>query len=286
MIRTPQQNGKAMPQFVVFGNPISHSLSPQLHRLFAQQFNMTIDYQTQLAPLNQFEKTVDAFRQQGGLGANITHPFKTSAFAYADQLTDRAIIAGAVNTFIFHDHYCRGDNTDGVGLLRDLQNHAITLQNKTILILGAGGATRGILSGLIKEKPAHIFIYNRTHEKTESLINHFKKYFSIEIFSQENKVDLIINATAMNFQTDFNSACDLENTVCYDLNYGKRHTPFYEWATHNKAQKIYDGLGMLIEQGAESFFEWFGKRPNTTGFPDSIFPYYNHMQKFLRNDTN
>ncbi len=247
-------------RFVVFGNPISHSLSPQLHALFAKQFGMTIDYQKQLVALDQFKNAVDAFRATQGAGANITMPFKINAFEYADQLTSRAQLAGAVNTFIFKNDVCIGDNTDGVGLIRDLKNNHFNLHDKKILIIGAGGATRNILSNIIQEKPRNIFVMNRTIEKAKKLIHDFEKYFPLQLFSDEKHIDLIINATAIDFLS-FHFNPDLSSTFCYDLNYGERHNTFLKWAQKNKAEKISDGLAMLIEQGAESFFQWTGKMP-------------------------
>ncbi|HLB56097.1 MAG TPA: shikimate dehydrogenase [Coxiellaceae bacterium] len=242
-----------MSKYAVFGNPISHSLSPQIHTAFAKQFDMTIDYQKILAPLDQFKNTVDAFRAQGGLGANITIPFKIQAFEYADQLTDRAKLAGAVNTFIFKNNICIGDNTDGVGFIRDLKNNYFNVSGKNILILGAGGAARGILGEIIREKPNKIFIYNRTIENTEKLIMFFASRFPIKILAHEKQFDLIINTantdSRINFNTDLQ--LDLSNTFLYDLNYGERRNIFFK----------NDGLGMLIEQAAESFYLWFDKKP-------------------------
>lgn|SRR3990167_3170265 len=249
-----------MPQYILFGNPVAHSLSPQLHALFAAQFNTTIDYQKQLTALNAFEKTVDAFRAQGGLGANITIPFKTQAFSYADELTDRTKLAGAVNTFIFKENKCIGDNTDGVGFIRDLK---INIQNKNVLIMGAGGATRGILGDIIQKKPASITLYNRTLIKAQELAEFFKSYFHIKMLSTENNFDLIINATTMNFQKKPLFKFNLSNTYCYDLNYGKRADSFLQWAKLQGAKNISDGLGMLVEQAAESYFQWVAKRPET-----------------------
>ena len=241
-------------RLAIFGNPISHSLSPQLHRTFAQQFNMVIDYEKILTPVDQFKKTVDDFRARGGLGANITIPFKTQAFDYADQLTDRAKSAGAVNTFIFKNNICIGDNTDGVGLINDFKNKLITMQDKKILLIGAGGAARGILSEIIRENPQKINIYNRTMGKTRQLA----EQYGCESGSGS---DIVINATNMNFQTDFPLNLNLQNTICYDLNYGDRHNTFFDYCQSHHAEKIIDGFGMLVEQAAEAFFQWFGRRP-------------------------
>ena len=254
-----------MPTYAVFGNPIAHSLSPQLQNAFAAQFHFTIDYQKQLAPLDRFNESIDAFRAQGGLGANITIPFKTEAVAYADQLTDRATIAGAVNTFIFKQNVCVGDNTDGVGLLRDVQNNlGISLEHKNILILGAGGATRGILNAIIQTHPQQLFLYNRTANNAEKLIHAFQQNFFIQPYHPEHKIDLVINASAINFAEMVSLEINLSETICYDLNYGERHHTFSTWAAHRGAPMIFDGLGMLVEQGAESFYQWFEKRPETS----------------------
>lgn len=249
-----------MIRLAVFGNPISHSLSPQLHQEFARQCNMKLDYQKICVPLHQFKNTVDDFRAAGGLGANVTAPFKMQAFDYADELTDRAHHAGSVNTFIFKNNHCIGDNTDGIGLIRDLKHHAITLQNKTILILGAGGAARAILQNIIQEKPHKIIIYNRTTQHAEKIIDFFQRDFPITIFSGEKNSDVVINATAIRSQQDFSLDLTLKNTMCYDMNYGEHHSAFYQYAISRGATQIKDGLGMLIEQGAESFFQWTGKK--------------------------
>ena len=180
-----------MLRFAVFGNPVSHSLSPQLHRAFARQCNIKITYEKIVTPLDQFKKTVDHFRTQGGMGANVTTPFKTQAFEYADQLTNRASAAGAVNTFIFKDNKCIADTTDGIGFVRALKNHDITLHKKHILILGAGGAVRTILGDIVHEKPGKIFLHNRTKEKARALANHFEKKFPIDLILNFNFIILI-----------------------------------------------------------------------------------------------
>lgn len=247
--------------FSIFGNPIEHSLSPKLHYFFAKQFHLEIDYQKCLVPLNQFKKTVDAFRKNGGRGANITLPFKKEAFHYTDQHTLAAKETHTVNTFIFKNDLCIGDNTDGIGFIRHLKRLNFNIKDQKILIIGAGGAVQGILGEIIREKPKKIVLLNRTVQKAKDLIDFFCPKFPIEIFSKEEEFDLIINATTMNFD-EFTLKFNLSNTLCYDLNYGNRHFTFFQWARLHKAKQISDGLGMLIEQGAESFYQWFGKRPN------------------------
>lgn len=249
-----------MLQLAVFGNPISHSVSPQIHRAFAAQCNTTIDFKKIHVPLDQFKKYVDDFRKQGGLGASITIPFKTQAFDYADTLTDRAKSAGAVNTLIFKNKICIGDNTDGAGFITDLKKKSIDLHNKKILLIGAGGAARGILNELIRQKPQKICIYNRTAEKAKQLAEEFGCECACEC---KREYDIIINATNMHFQTDFPLQLNLENTICYDLNYGERHKTFFDYCQSHHANKIIDGYGMLIEQAAEAFFQWFQIRCNT-----------------------
>ncbi len=293
-----------MNKLAVFGNPIAHSLSPQLHAEFARPYNITIDYQKIFTPLGEFKKTVDAFRASGGVGANITAPFKLEAYEYCDVLTERAKQTHTVNTFIFKNNLCIGDNTDGIGFINDLAKKQFNCFEKNILILGAGGATQGILGELILQNPNKIYIENRTPEKIKNIIDFFGAQFTthqtslvatevgaqattpayeflpsfllppnsgalacarVSIASNNHyvgeKIDLLINATSMNFQTDCELQLDLSNTVCYDLNYGERHNTFSDWAKKNDARVIYDGLGMLVEQGSMSFFQWFDKMP-------------------------
>jgi shikimate dehydrogenase len=245
-----------MNRLAVFGNPIAHSLSPQLHAEFARQHNLIIDYQKILIPLGGFKKTVDLFRASGGVGANVTAPCKCEAYDYCDEHTERAKRTRTVNTLIFKNNICIGDNTDGVGLIHDFAKKQIHCAGKNILILGAGGATQGILSELILQNPQRIFIFNRTADKAKQIIDFFSMAFKIDDYQGE-KIDLLINASAMDFsKTDL--CFDLSQVICYDLNYGERHRAFTDWAMENKAQEIHDGLGMLVEQGAESFAQWFG----------------------------
>ena len=225
-----------MNKLAVFGNPIAHSLSPLLHAEFAQQANLLIDYQKILVPIGEFKKTVDAFRGSGGVGANITSPFKFEAYDYCNTHTARARRTHTVNTFIFKAGVCIGDNTDGAGLIRDFQMKKINCNNKSILILGAGGAAQGILGELILQQPHRIFILNRIIEKTKNLIDFFSSECDIA-FYQNEKIDLLINATAMDF-SESDLHINLSDTICYDLNYGERHTTFSMWAKQNNAAVI------------------------------------------------
>jgi shikimate dehydrogenase len=253
---------KNMSRYFVFGNPIAHSLSPALHALFAAQCDLTIDYQPCYVPLNQFKETVDACRAQPMAGANVTAPFKGDALAYADQLTERALLAGAVNTLVIAQGKCIGDNTDGAGFMRDLKNNHFSLHQKKILIIGAGGAARGILSGMIAETPQQIVIMNRTREKALQLRDFFQPYLPITLFSDEIAFDILINATSLDF-SDFQWKADLSHTICLDLNYGARHHTFLHWAKTRGAKIIQDGIGTLIAQGALSFFAWTHVMPET-----------------------
>ena len=192
-----------MNKLAVFGNPIAHSLSPQLHAEFARLCNITIDYQKIFVPHREFKKTVDAFRAAGGIGANITAPFKFEAYEYCDALTERAKQTHTVNTFIFNNDKCIGDNTDGVGFIADLAKKQFNCLGKNILILGAGGATQGILGELILQNPNKIFIANRTAKKIKNIIDFFSARFAgarATITTNENqgtkKIDLLINQLA------------------------------------------------------------------------------------------
>ena len=250
-----------MHHFAVIGNPISHSLSPTIHHQFAKQCGIDISYEKICAPLDGFAETVNALRQKGFTGANVTTPFKQAAFTYADFLTARAKLAGAVNTLVFKNNQCIGDNTDGIGLLRDLEKKNIEIKNTRILILGAGGAARGIIPALQSQHPQKIAILNRTEDKAIALA----KALNCDIYSKNKEYDLIINTTNANFEKNNIFECleNLSHTNCYDLNYGERHKTFKHWAKEKNTKSCHEGLGMLIEQAAESFFVWTGLKPKS-----------------------
>lgn len=260
-----------MDHYVVFGNPIGHSKSPLIHRLFAEQTGERLEYETLLAPLDDFTGAAQKFFHKGS-GANVTVPFKEQAFRLADSLTERAQRAGAVNTLRKGlDGRLLGDNTDGAGLVRDLTvNAGFSLQGKRILLLGAGGAVRGALEPLLAEKPAVLVIANRTVEKAEQLAHLFEDLgpvFASGFDWLEEPVDLIINATSASLAGELPpispSLIQPGHTVCYDMMYGKEPTPFCRWATEHGAAQSLDGLGMLAEQAAEAFYLWRGVRPDT-----------------------
>jgi shikimate dehydrogenase len=258
-------------QYVVFGNPIGHSKSPLIHRLFAEQTGETLEYTAALAPLDDFTAFAKAFFQHGR-GANVTVPFKEEAYRLADSLTERGRRAGAVNTLIKQpDGSLLGDNTDGAGLVRDLKvNHGVTLSGKRILLLGAGGAVRGALEPLLAEQPEVIVIANRTVEKAELLAKEFSELgpvFPAGFDWLEEPVDIIINATSASLSGDLPpivpSLIQPGKTFCYDMMYGNEPTAFCRWAAEHGAGQAVDGLGMLVEQAAEAFFEWRGVRPES-----------------------
>lgn len=264
--------------YAVFGNPIAHSKSPLIHAEFAKQTGQDMDYQAILAPLDGFAGAVAAFRDQGGDGANVTVPFKEQAFQLATDLTARALDAGAVNTLKFDEKRIIGDNTDGVGLVRDIIcNLGFTTQGKRILLMGAGGAARGVLVPLLEQSPAELVLANRTVEKAEALVIFYEKKIEKGITvrslaaSPYEKLaggfDLIINATSASLKGELPPLPDTlfkPGALAYDMMYGKMDTPFMAWARQHGASIVSDGLGMLVEQAAESFYLWRGVRPDTT----------------------
>lgn len=260
-----------MDCYVVFGNPIGHSKSPLIHRLFAEQTGEQLDYSTSLAPLDDFSDFARAFFAEGR-GANVTVPFKEEAVRLADSLTERAQRAGAVNTLSkLADGTLLGDNTDGAGLVRDLTvNAGFSLKGKRILLLGAGGAVRGALEPLLAEQPASLIIANRTVEKAELLAQLFADLGPVSASGfdwLQEPVDLIINATSASLSGDVPpiaaSLIEPGRTLCYDMMYGKEPTAFCRWASEHGAVVAMDGLGMLAEQAAEAFYLWRGVRPDT-----------------------
>lgn len=261
-------------RYAVFGNPIRHSKSPAIHALFARQTGQRLEYSAQLVAIDGFENAVRTFAQNGGRGLNITIPFKESACQLATTLSARAQQAGAVNTLVIHtvDSYY-GDNTDGVGLVRDLvSNHGLSLGGKSLLLLGAGGASRGVLGELLENHPSQITIVNRTVDKACGLANNFSDKGELTGCGYEalghQQFDLIINATSASLQGELPplpATLIHPGSYCYDMMYAKAPTVFMQWAKQNGAAdaNISDGLGMLVEQAAESFKLWRGMAPET-----------------------
>jgi len=259
-------------RYGVMGYPVSHSRSPVIHRLFALQTNQNIQYELlQVAP-DKLETAVRQFQRTGGKGLNVTVPHKGEVAKLCDQLSERASTAGAVNTLSFRDGEIHGENTDGIGLLRDLAiNLGITLEGANILIMGAGGATRGIVGPLLEMQPSSLRIANRTLDKAQALADHFSRSGPVSacrfnVVPVTEKYDLIINATSAGLQGDappYPAAAISADTFCYDLSYGLKPTPFSIWARENGAENSVMGWGMLVEQAAESFHIWRGVRPDT-----------------------
>ncbi|MDD5215775.1 MAG: shikimate dehydrogenase [Methylococcales bacterium] len=257
-------------KYAVFGSPINHSKSPKIHQLFAKQTGQDLEYSAQEVNAESFVKAVTDSFVQGGKGLNCTVPLKELAWQFSDEKTNRANSAKAVNTLIKQaDGSILGDNTDGVGLVRDLTlNHGIELRGKRILILGAGGATRGIISPLLDEKPECLIVANRTVEKAWELAIEFNHSFSGCGFDDlhEEPFDLILNATSASLSGELPPISQhllAKNGVCYDLAYGNEPTAFVQWGKAQNARQSLDGLGMLVEQAAEAFFLWRGVRPET-----------------------
>ncbi|RYY02854.1 MAG: shikimate dehydrogenase [Gammaproteobacteria bacterium] len=256
-------------QYAVFGNPINHSKSPAIHRQFAEQTGQDLHYAKQLVATDEFVKAAHEFFKQGGKGLNITVPFKIEAFNFAQQLTPRALRAGAVNTLAIQaDGIILGDNTDGIGMVHDMHNLGWELEGKRILILGAGGAVRGILQPVLAEHPAQVIIANRTFAKAEELAAHFQDLGDVQAKSFEQldgeQFDIIINGTSASLSGDLPPLPENllnTNAACYDLMYGAEPTVFMQWAQQQGAAKIADGLGMLIGQAAEAFYLWRQIRP-------------------------
>jgi shikimate dehydrogenase len=260
-----------MDRYGVFGNPIGHSKSPLIHRLFAAQTGQQLAYETLLAPLDDFEGYARAFFAEGR-GANVTVPFKEQACALADSLTERARRAGAVNTLKkLEDGSLLGDNTDGAGLVRDLTvNAGIDLRGKRILLLGAGGAVRGILEPFLAQQPQTLVIANRTVDKAEQLARQFADLGPVVASGFDwidAPVDLIINGTSASLAGELPpiaaSLIQPGHTCCYDMMYSAGPTAFNRWAAEQGAARTLDGLGMLVEQAVEAFHLWRGVRPDS-----------------------
>jgi shikimate dehydrogenase len=260
---------EAPDRYAVIGNPIAHSKSPDIHAHFAAQTRQNIIYERLLAPLDGFAQAVRELVRHGAKGANVTVPFKLEAYALATSLTERAQAAGAVNTLTFDGATILGDNTDGVGLVADIvRNAGIALEAKSILLLGAGGAARGVILPLLDQHPAELVIANRTLAKASELASQFAQRGPVSAsgFDSLNRpFDIIINATSASLAEDVPPVAPVifgAGAFAYDMMYGTDQTVFMRFAARHGAQ-VRDGLGMLVEQAAESFFLWRGMRPDT-----------------------
>ena len=273
-------------RYAVIGNPIKQSKSPWIHARFAELTQQNLEYSAMLVELDEFERRVMEFFDYGGKGLNITVPFKERAWAMAGRHSEAASLARAVNTlYRDFDGVLVGANTDGTGLLRDLkQNHHADLKEKRILLLGAGGAAKGVLHNLIAEIPSAIYIANRTIEKAEALAEIAQgkvKIYPVQYADIPHEAfDFVINGTSAGLQGDLpalHSSIVSANTWCYDMIYGEGDTRFQAWAKSLGAAKALDGLGMLVEQAAESFRIWRGCNPQT----DSVI---GHLRQLLAHD--
>ena len=262
-----------MDRYAVIGNPVAHSKSPLIHEAFAQATGQLMSYERLLAPLDGFVATVERFAAEGGRGLNVTVPFKLEAYALAAQKSSRAEEARACNTLAWRDDHWYADNTDGIGLMRDL-THNLTevLAGRDVLVLGAGGAARGILGPLLAQAPRSVVVTNRTERRAAELAASFAQHGPVAAMSSAHlsgrHFHLVINATSIGVNGDVPENLwprrpFAPGGLAYDLVYADVPTPFLRWASEQSAERMADGLGMLIEQAAESFVVWRGVRPET-----------------------
>ncbi len=258
-------------RYAVVGNPIAHSKSPLIHTAFARQTRQDLRYDAILAPLDGFISAAGTFRQQGGKGMNVTVPFKLEACRFATELTERARIAQAVNTLKFENNTLLGDNTDGAGLIRDITtNLRIPIVDKCVLLMGAGGASRGVILPLLQQQPATLAIANRTPQKALDLQQQFAAYGQISAGGYRDfagaHFDIVINATTASLNDELPelpAGIFAAGALAYDMMYSKEPTRFLKYAAQQGVQYLADGIGMLVEQAAESFHLWRGIRPDT-----------------------
>ena len=265
-------------RYAVMGHPIAHSKSPLIHRRFAAETGEPVAYDALLVEPGGFRTAVERFRIQGGCGLNVTIPFKEEAFALSNRRSGRAERAGAVNTLWFDGAALCGDNTDGVGLVRDLtRNLAVKVEARSVLLLGAGGAARGVIGPLLDEGPERLVIANRTAERAAGLARRFEGQGPISAAPLDalpaGGFDLVVNATAASLAGDLPPLARgilRADGVAYDTAYAARPTPFVEWGVEEGAAVAADGLGMLVEQAAESFRIWRGREPRTEPVIDAL----------------
>lgn len=262
----------SLDRYAVMGNPIAHSKSPLIHSLFAEQTGERLTYQPILVPADGLAAALDAFQASGGRGVNITVPFKEQAWRVVSVHTARCRMSRAVNTVSFRDDAVRvGDNTDGAGLVRDLtQNHGIELNDRRILLMGAGGAARGVLGPLLAQRPQCLVIANRTVHRAVALAQDFRALGPIEACGYAELTgehfDLVINGTSASLNGALPPLPEnllAPGAVCYDMMYAREPTVFVRWGQAHGAALSLDGLGMLVEQAAEAFLVWRGVRPET-----------------------
>ncbi|MQA21365.1 shikimate dehydrogenase [Rugamonas rivuli] len=268
-----------MDRYCVFGNPIAHSKSPEIHAAFAAQTGQALTYEKRLAPVDGFAAAVQAFIAEGGKGANVTVPFKLDAVKVAQALTIRARAAGAVNTLHFTEDGIVGDNTDGAGLVADIVNNAgVQIIGKRVLLLGAGGAARGVVLPILEHRPAQLVIANRTVATAEALVEQFAALGGEGVVSAcgyadiAGAFDLVINATSASLSAELPpvpASVFAPGSLAYDMMYAASPTVFLQFAGQHGA-RLRDGLGMLVEQAAEAFSLWRGVQPATAGVLQSL----------------
>lgn len=258
-------------RYALFGHPVSHSRSPEIHHAFAEQTHESVHYELIDATPDAFEDHLREFFDGGGLGANVTLPHKLAAFEAADHVSSDAYRAGAVNTLaLLEDGSLFGDNTDGAGLVRDLSvNHGVQIEGRRVLLIGAGGAARGAIGPLMDEGAAELVIANRHSGKAKLLAQLFTEMGNVQGSSLENlngTFDVVVNATSASLRNEIpavSSTVFSSTSFAYDMVYADKPTAFLEWATQQDVQGIADGWGMMVEQAAESFFIWRNVRPDT-----------------------
>ena len=269
-------------KYAVIGNPISQSKSPLIHTTFARQSGQDIEYTTIEGELGGFREAAEAFRKAGCCGMNVTAPFKLDAFAYATDLSEQARLAGAVNALKFEGDRIHAQNFDGIGLVRDIvQNLGYPMEDRRVLLLGAGGAARGAMLPFLKQKPAQLLVVNRTVSKAQALVEQFSPYAGCEysycsypeLADIPVKFDLVINATSASLRGELppvHTGVFAPGCLAYELAYGKGLTPFLRLAQGAGAQRLADGVGMLVEQAAEAFEWWRGVRPETVSMISTL----------------
>lgn len=273
------QSSKTTDRYGVMGNPIGHSKSPMIHSLFAEQSAQTLSYEAILVEIGSFNEAVRRFAAAGGKGLNVTVPFKRDAWKLMDERSPGAELAGAVNTIVLReDGTLYGDNTDGIGLVRDIRdNLGVAFAGKKVLILGAGGAVRGVLGPILAEGPAAVVIANRTAARAQELAEAFDEHGRVDGCGFDeldgSSFDIVINGTSASLKGEVPNLPDAllaKGALCYDMMYGAEPTAFMGWADDHNSAHIADGLGMLVEQAAESFSLWRGVRPQTAPVLEAV----------------
>ena len=272
MTHVKRQNDNSA-RYAVIGNPIAHSKSPRIHAMFAESLGQIIDYDKRLSPLDDFAGELQRFHSEGGVGANVTVPFKQQAFALAREASLRAQQAGAANFLMWREDHWFCDNTDGAGLVRDIEvNLQQPFAGKSVLLIGAGGAARGVLGPLLLREPSRVVVVNRTAARAVELVAPYLQIYTVHaqtiatLTGSPARFDIVINATSSSLNAALplptNAEIFSSDSLAYDMMYGKERTAFMHWAQDRGATRVSDGLGMLVEQAAESYVQWRGALPH------------------------